>query len=225
MGTPLHTPRVAPLHAPRWFPLALAVTAVAAVAAVGLTFTQQARGIVTDLPGGDVVIGPDGSGGGAACAKPCPTATGDLIFLKVDGIPGESTHSHHQDEIVVQSWNWGMEQPGGRGKVDVKDLTVTKEFDKSSPKLMQALASGKHIKEVELKVHREGSNPQDYLTVKLTDVVVSNYAVSQNRGGAATESISFSFSKVQVDYQEQKADGRPGDQEHFGWDLKANKGF
>jgi type VI secretion system secreted protein Hcp len=31
-------------------------------------------------------------------------------FLKIDGIPGESTDSKHKDEIDVLSWSWGETQ-------------------------------------------------------------------------------------------------------------------
>jgi len=33
------------------------------------------------------------------------------MFLKIDGIPGESTDARHRDEIDVLSYNWGKSQP------------------------------------------------------------------------------------------------------------------
>lgn len=33
------------------------------------------------------------------------------MFLKIDGIPGESTDARHRDEIDVLSYNWGESQP------------------------------------------------------------------------------------------------------------------
>ena len=38
-------------------------------------------------------------------------------FLRIDGIPGESTDAKHKGEIVVESFSWGETQtasPGGR---------------------------------------------------------------------------------------------------------------
>ena len=29
------------------------------------------------------------------------------MFLKIDGIPGESTDARHPDEIDIESWAWG----------------------------------------------------------------------------------------------------------------------
>jgi type VI secretion system secreted protein Hcp len=41
------------------------------------------------------------------------------MFLKIDGIQGESTDIHHRDEIDILSYTWGESQPavasGGAG--------------------------------------------------------------------------------------------------------------
>ena len=34
------------------------------------------------------------------------------MFLKMDGIKGESVDDKHKDEIDVLSWSWGMSQSG-----------------------------------------------------------------------------------------------------------------
>ena len=34
------------------------------------------------------------------------------MFLKIDGIPGESTDDRHKDEIDILSYAWGESQPG-----------------------------------------------------------------------------------------------------------------
>ena len=33
------------------------------------------------------------------------------MFLKIDGIPGESTDASHKDEIDIFSYTWGESQP------------------------------------------------------------------------------------------------------------------
>ena len=34
------------------------------------------------------------------------------MFLKLDGIKGESVDSKHKDEIAVLAWSWGMSNSG-----------------------------------------------------------------------------------------------------------------
>jgi type VI secretion system secreted protein Hcp len=75
------------------------------------------------------------------------------MFIKIDTIDGESTDKTHGKEIDVLSWSWGASQSGsmamggGAGKVSMQDFTFTKSLDKSSPKLFEALATGKHLKD------------------------------------------------------------------------------
>lgn len=52
------------------------------------------------------------------------------IFLKINGIDGESQDSSHKNEIEVLAWDWSIEQQstmhagsgGGAGKATVSDL-------------------------------------------------------------------------------------------------------
>src|SRR5919109_1032111 len=82
-------------------------------------------------------------------------------FLKIDGIPGESTDDKHKDWIEFLSYNHGMSQPvsaasgtGGRTsqRVNMSDFSVMKMLDKSSPHLAQACCDGRHIKEVKVEL-------------------------------------------------------------------------
>ncbi len=69
------------------------------------------------------------------------------MFLKLDGVNGESKDKTHIKDIDVLSWSWGMSNSGsahvgggaGSGKVNVQDVSVTKYIDSSSPKLMHSL--------------------------------------------------------------------------------------
>src|SRR5258708_36967357 len=111
------------------------------------------------------------------------------MFIKIDGITGESKDHKHKDTIDVLAWSWGMSQSGsfhgggggGAGKANVQDLSITKHVDKSSPLLMLSCCNGKHIKEALLTVRKAGENPLEYLKIKLTEVMVT--AVSTGGDG------------------------------------------
>ena len=75
------------------------------------------------------------------------------IFMKINGIQGESRDKHHKDEIEVLSWSWGLSNQAtapsagggaGAGKVKFQDISFTHLVDKASPNLMLSCASGKH---------------------------------------------------------------------------------
>ena len=50
-------------------------------------------------------------------ALPLFTLNGAVdMFLKLDGIPGESTDKTHANEIDVLAWSWGMSRTGTQGR-------------------------------------------------------------------------------------------------------------
>src|SRR5262245_66611402 len=113
------------------------------------------------------------------------------MFLKLDGIKGESKDDKHKDEIHIESFSWGMNQSGsmghggggGAGKVSVHDISITKFVEKSSCDLMYACASGKHIKEGLITVRKAGEKPLEYLKIKLTDILISGIQEAGHGGG------------------------------------------
>jgi type VI secretion system secreted protein Hcp len=158
-------------------------------------------------------------------------------FLKVDGVPGESTDDKHKDWIELIGWSHELMQPasatasssGGAGteRVDHKDFSVTKLMDKASPKLYEACCTGKHLKEVSLEVCRAGGDKVKYFEVKMSNVIVSRVApVASTKGDAAfpAEQVDFNYGKIVWTYTQQKrADGSGGGAVTGGWDLQTNK--
>jgi type VI secretion system secreted protein Hcp len=154
-------------------------------------------------------------------------------FLKIDGIPGESTDDKHKDWIEVLSFSTGISQPasatassaGGATaeRANFQDFTISKLLDKASPKLAVACADGTHIKEVKLEICRAGGDKVKYMELKLTNCIVSS-AVVGGGGGEPTETASFNYGKIEWIYTQQKrADGSGGGQVAAGWNLETNK--
>lgn len=154
------------------------------------------------------------------------------MFLKLDGIKGESKDHKHADEIHIESFSWGLSQTGvsgvggggGAGKVNVHDISITKFVDKSSPELMLACCNGKHIPGGFITVRKAGETPVEYLKIKLTDILISGIQHAGHGGDMLSENLSLNFSKFNVEYQEQGADGKAkGGPVTMGWDVKANQ--
>lgn len=154
------------------------------------------------------------------------------MFLKIKGIKGEAQDDKHKDTIDVLAWSWGMSNSGsthvgggsGSGKVNVQDLSVTKYIDKSSPDLMKACCNGKHFETADLIVRKAGEKPVEYLTITMTDLIVT--AVSTGGSGGEdrlTENVTLNFGAVKVKYIEQTAKGGEGAKPDMGWDIAANK--
>ena len=154
------------------------------------------------------------------------------MFLKIDGIEGESTDVKHKNEIAILSYAWGEAQPapaggagGGAGKIAMQDFHFSMHVNKASPKLFLACAKGQHFKEVVLAVRRTGASPAEFLKWRFTDVLISSY---QTAGDSATGALpvddaSLKFSKIEVEYSPVKPDGTLGTPVKAGWDSKTNK--
>ena len=156
-------------------------------------------------------------------------------FLKFDGIKGESADAKHKDEIDIESWSWGETQSrasgsgggGGAGKVAMQDFHFVMKLNKASPALMQSCATGKHIKMATLTSRKAGKEQQEYLIIKMHDVLVSSFQTGGSEGGGDVpiEQVSINFSKIEVEYKPQKPDGSLGSGVFFKYDLKSNKSF
>ena len=156
-------------------------------------------------------------------------------FLKIDGIPGESSDDKHRDWIEIVSFTHSMEQPasatassaGGATaeRVNHGTFNITHLLDKASPKLYDAVCTGKHIKEVALELCRAGGDKMKYMEIKLEQVLISRVAPYGSAGdGFPTETLSLSYGKIKWTYTQQKrADGAGGGNVSAGWDLTANR--
>lgn len=155
-------------------------------------------------------------------------------FLKIDGIQGESQDKTHKSEIEIESFSWGATQTGtashgggmGAGRVSVQDFTFMMQVNKASPKLFLACAQGEHIKNAVLTCRKAGKEQQEYLKVTFTDLMVSNYLTSGAgaSGAAPMDAISLNFSKMEMEYKEQKADGSLGGAIKAHYDMKTVTG-
>jgi type VI secretion system secreted protein Hcp len=152
------------------------------------------------------------------------------VFLKIDGVEGESQDGKHKGEIDIMSWSFGLSQTGsqswggggGAGKVNMQDFHFTMKVNKASTKLQEFVCSGKHIDKAVLTCRKAGGKQEPYYIFKFADLLISSYQT-----GAAseepTEQISFNFAKYEVEYKQQDAKGTVGSPVKFGWDQKKNQ--
>src|SRR6267142_1328181 len=123
------------------------------------------------------------------------------IFAKIGDIKGESLNDKHKDEIEVLSYSWGVNNAGsmgsgsggGEGKASFHDISFTHKVDKSSPVLMQACATGHHMKEATITHRKAGKGQHEFFIIKLTDVTVTSVQEGGGEGGSVSEQVSLAF--------------------------------
>jgi type VI secretion system Hcp family effector len=153
------------------------------------------------------------------------------LFIKFDGVDGEANDKDHKNWTDVQSFSWGLHKAGAgatgqtrrRGVATVEDVVLTKEFDKSSPKLAEAVLSGKVFPKVEIhSTATYGEARATYLKYELKNVMVSSYQTSGASSGDAlpTESLSLNFEEVKQTYVEYDAKGGKKGNVEMTWKVE-----
>ena len=153
------------------------------------------------------------------------------MFLKIDGIEGESKDDKMGGQIHIDSFSFGVEQVGtaesggglGAGKAKFEDFEFTMPTQKASPKIYAACASGKHIKQAVLSIRKAGGKQEIYLKHTFSDLLISSFRTA-NGEPQPTDTVKFNFVKLATEYKEQLATGGLGGTTAASWDLKANKG-
>jgi type VI secretion system secreted protein Hcp len=104
----------------------------------------------------------------------------------------------------------------------VQDFFVTKELDKSTPKLLESILTGKVHDEVviDFVTSTAGSGPETtYFQIELEKVRLTSYSFSDGAGGEPTkETITMNFDKIKWFYTE-IVEGEEVGIFVFGWDV------
>jgi type VI secretion system secreted protein Hcp len=137
-------------------------------------------------------------------------------FLKLADLKGDSQVKGFEDQIQLLAWSWGMSQTGtthigsggGAGKVNVQDLNFTHFVDSATPNLMMACCKGTHYTEATLTMRKAGGDPLPFLTIKLTDIIVTSVSDGGSGGEEQlSENVTLNFAAFEVSYQAQDNKG------------------
>jgi type VI secretion system secreted protein Hcp len=153
------------------------------------------------------------------------------MFLKIDGIEGDSTSDKYKGWIDVLSFGWGATNATtfstsggfGSGKVNIQDFSFVKQPDMATAKLFRGVATGQHFTSATLSLVKAGGSQVEFMKLKMSDVLVTGYQTGGSAGMLPAEQVSFSFSKVELSTAEQKADGTIGAWDTISFDIAASK--
>src|SRR5208283_1103406 len=147
------------------------------------------------------------------------------MFLKLDGVDGESTDAKHKGEIDIHDWSWGLSAPaqtsGGAsgaaaGKVAIQAISIQKFLDLSSPTLLLFAAEGKRIPSGVLTCRH--STGGEFLVLKLTDALVTSVAVgTSNTADRVAETVTLAFARIEFDYRQTLPTRGLGPEKAFRW--------
>jgi type VI secretion system secreted protein Hcp len=142
-------------------------------------------------------------------------------YLKIQtrragAVKGEANAPDHKDDISIRSWNWGAAASSAVGASAVtarrsyRSLTVIKGVDTASTALLSALATNDEVKEAKLMMRKAGEGQQDFFSITLKNARVATVDLESDAEGNAVERVTFTFTKVDVEYRPQQGTGARG---------------
>jgi type VI protein secretion system component Hcp len=156
------------------------------------------------IDGKDGAVGPQGPPGVSLPAGEGDSVLNYNVYMSLDGIKGESEAEQYADWIELTGVEFGASQmlstggtggPGGTGKATLDEFVVKKSYGSSSNPIFQDLLSGKHISKCTIVFVSRGESPTAILTIKLSDVQISNYNFDN-----MFETVGLNFAKIESTY-------------------------
>jgi len=157
------------------------------------------------------------------------------IFVKIAGVPGESTDERFAKQVEALNYSWSIIRDdasdivtgGGQSadKPKFSEFAITKLIDVTSPTLFLYSANAKHIASVTISLtHEENNGQRVFMVYRLNNVVIGSVHTSSAEGSPRpVENISFAYSQIILTYTPRDETGAAGEKVSFGWDLAANK--
>lgn len=156
------------------------------------------------------------------------------IYLEFEGVKGNVTANGYKDHIAVNSFDFGV----GRGismeagnmsnrevsRPSVSEVTLTKAADNSATALFKEAVTGSAGKKVVVKFVRTGADKvQEFMDYTLENCLISGYTVSASADGEPMETLTLSFSKIMVNYNDHDATNKAASPQRVGYDLTTAK--
>ena len=148
----------------------------------------------------------------AADAAGAPAAAFGSVdmFLKIDGIAGDSRDSAHAGEIDVQSFAWGVgTAENSSGKPALQDISFAMHVSQASPLLMIASAKATRIPSAVFVARTAGAERLEFYKLTLENCLVTSYQTAGS-SEAPTDFFNLDFAKVTMSYTPQRPDGTLG---------------
>ncbi|QQS39646.1 MAG: type VI secretion system tube protein Hcp [Acidobacteriota bacterium] len=138
------------------------------------------------------------------------------FYLQIDGVEGECVAPGFEKQMQISSWSFGATNSGsstlgtglGSGRASIQDFHFVVENGKASPALFRHTCKGTHIPKAVLTCRKTGGdgNPYTYYKVTFEELALSSFQT----GASSTlpmEQTSFNFTKITLEFFQQKQDG------------------
>lgn len=156
------------------------------------------------------------------------------IYCEYEGIKGNCTAEGYADHLVILSLQFGVGrgitmEPGNLANREatrptLSEVTLTKYADNSATALFKESVTGAAGKTVKIKFVQTGADKvTEFMDYELTDCLVSGYSISGDGEGDPVETITLSYSKIMVNYNDFDSKNSAASPQRVGYDLQTAK--
>ncbi len=155
------------------------------------------------------------------------------VYMKIDGIDGDSTDEKHKNWIELLGFSNGLSQMGGGsssaagahsgGKIDISEFNVTFTMCSASPTIAKFICLGKHVPKIEIELCRATGDKQVFMKYTLQDAFFTSYQQSGGTGSLPTESLGIRFGQIHWVYTPTDVKGKALAAKKAGWSTEENK--
>lgn len=156
------------------------------------------------------------------------------IYLEWEGIEGNVTAEGYAKHLAVDSFQFGvsrgisMETGNCVNRESTRpsfgEVVVTKPVDNSCTAIFAEGAYGSVGKKVVAKFVQTGSDKvEEYMTYTLTNCLVSSYSISASGEGIPYESITLSYTSIEVNYADYDETNTQASPQRVAYSIKEAK--
>jgi len=139
----------------------------------------------------------------------------DLQLLRGGKVQGEARAAGHENDILVEAFEWGMGAPadavaGQKGRRSYRKLVVFKRLDTASTALMSAVAANDGVRSATLCMRKAGGEQLDYFLLSVGDASVVSVDLETDHEGEPVEKVCIAYRSIKIEYRAQDSRGPLG---------------
>jgi type VI secretion system Hcp family effector len=147
-------------------------------------------------------------------------------YLQLAGVAGDATENGHEGELRLDSYRFLEDEPDAPAEMAAaaeegpdfgdNNLRFLVDSGKASPMLFAKANTGETLANATLTVVKGTKWDKEYLTYKMTDVVVTSFQTYGNNEKEPLDEVVLSYSTLEVTHNE-------GSMLKKGWNYKEEK--
>ena len=156
------------------------------------------------------------------------------VYLKFGNVKGNVTADGYKDQIAISEITFGVARSVSMeagnlsnresSKPSLSPIEITKKADNSVAAIFKEALTGSAGQEAVITFVRTGSDKvQEFMAYKLTHCIISSYRIKAKGEDAPVETLTLSYSAIEVSYKDHDASNKAGNPQRVSYDVKAAK--